>query len=133
MISGFAKERLDPMSLVEKIKELAKQRKITIAELERKTGISNGQIRKWDSITPGVDKLSKVADYFDVSVDYLLNRTNNPTVTDEIENDTDLTKQVMFRINTDGLSQEDLQEIEDEVENFFQWRLEQIRKERKDQ
>lgn len=64
------------MSLVDKIKTLCKEKKITVAELERKTGISNGQIRKWDSSTPGIDKLELVADYFDVSVDYLLGRTD---------------------------------------------------------
>ncbi|WP_040981015.1 helix-turn-helix domain-containing protein [Oceanobacillus jeddahense] len=64
------------MSLVDKIKSLCKEKKITIAELERKTGISNGQIRKWDNTTPGINKLQAVADYFDVSVDYLLGRTD---------------------------------------------------------
>lgn len=66
------------MSLVERIKELSANKKITIAELERNIGISNGQIRKWDASTPGIDKLELVADYFNVSVDYLLGRTDNP-------------------------------------------------------
>ncbi len=64
------------MSLVEIIKTLCKEKKITIAELERKTGISNGQIRKWDSSIPGVDKLEAIADYFNVSTDFLLGRTD---------------------------------------------------------
>ncbi|POZ56416.1 hypothetical protein LYSIN_01199 [Lysinibacillus sphaericus] len=64
------------MRLVERIKTLCKEKKITIAELERKTGISNGQIRKWDSSIPGVDKLEAIANYFDVSTDYLLGRTD---------------------------------------------------------
>ena len=28
--------------------------------------------------SPSVDKIYKIADYFDVSVDYLLGRTDNP-------------------------------------------------------
>ncbi len=64
------------MSLVEKIRHLCKERKISVAELERNTGISNGQIRKWDDSTPGVDKLNLIADYFNVSTDYLLGRTD---------------------------------------------------------
>ncbi|MGE7545026.1 helix-turn-helix domain-containing protein [Sporosarcina newyorkensis] len=64
------------MSLVERIKTLCVENKTTIAELERKSGISNGQIRKWDTSTPGVDKLNAIADYFDVSTDYLLGRTD---------------------------------------------------------
>ncbi len=65
------------MSLVQRIKELANEKNITFAELERKIEISNGQIRRWDSVSPKSDNLQKVADYFGVSVDYLLGRTNN--------------------------------------------------------
>lgn len=75
------------MVLVEKIKLLCKEKKITVAELERKTGISNGQIRKWDNSTPGIDKLNKVADYFDVSTDYLLGRTDKKKYYDLTEKD----------------------------------------------
>lgn len=75
------------LSLVEKIKLLCNEQKISIAELERKTGISNGQIRKWDNSTPGVDKLKLIADYFNVSVDYLLGRTNQKRYYDLNEKD----------------------------------------------
>lgn len=68
------------MGIVEKIKYLCKEKKITVAELERNTGISNGQIRKWDKSTPGIDKVKLVADYFDVSVDYLLGRTDDKEI-----------------------------------------------------
>ncbi|MGW6194004.1 helix-turn-helix domain-containing protein [Bacillus cereus] len=63
------------MTIVDRIKKLCKEHKITIAELERRIQLSNGQIRKWDNQTPGVDKIQKVADYFDVSIDFLLGRT----------------------------------------------------------
>jgi transcriptional regulator with XRE-family HTH domain len=63
------------MTVVDMIKKLCKERKITIAELERRIELSNGQIRKWDKQTPGIDKIQKVADYFDVSIDSLLGRT----------------------------------------------------------
>ncbi|MDQ8092284.1 helix-turn-helix domain-containing protein [Bacillus amyloliquefaciens] len=64
------------MTIVERIKNLAKDKKISLAELERKTKLSNGTIRRWDEKTPGIDKVQKVADYFNVSVDYLLGRTD---------------------------------------------------------
>lgn len=57
------------------IKDLASNKKITIAELERKLDFSNGTINKWNKQTPSSDKLAKVANYFDVSTDYLLGRT----------------------------------------------------------
>ena len=63
------------MTLTEKIKMLADEKKTTFAEIERHVGISNGQIRRWDNVSPKAENLKKVADYFQVSVDYLLGRT----------------------------------------------------------
>ena len=66
------------MSLLENVKELVSQRKMTVAELERKLDFSQGSIRHWDKTYPGVDKVQKVAEYFDVSTDYLLGRSDIP-------------------------------------------------------
>ena len=63
------------MGLVQRIKLLSDEKKMSFAELERKLGFANSSIRKWDERTPGIDKIQKVADYFDVSTDYLLGRT----------------------------------------------------------
>lgn len=62
------------MTIVDRIKNLSNSKNITIAELERRINIPNGTIRRWNTSVPGVDKIKKVADYFDVSVDYLLSR-----------------------------------------------------------
>ncbi|MEH6974960.1 helix-turn-helix domain-containing protein [Bacillus sp. JJ675] len=79
------------MTIVERVKKLAKEHKISLAELERKTKLSNGTIRRWDEKTPGIDKVQKVADYFNVSVDYLLGRTEKenfePELTEKDERD----------------------------------------------
>lgn len=61
----------------------------SIAELERKLDISNGTINKWDKSKPGTPHLVKIADYFHVSTDYLLGRTDNPMMNDEYK-DSDL-------------------------------------------
>ena len=60
--------------LYERIQALSKGKGITIASLERECGLGNATIKKWGTSTPSVDRLSKVADYFNVSVDYLLGR-----------------------------------------------------------
>lgn len=88
------------MSLVEKIKGLCEERKITFAEVERKIGISNGQIRRWDNVSPKSDSLKKVADYFDVSMDYLLGRTDKKRYYDLTEKDErDIQKELKKIIN----------------------------------
>lgn len=75
------------MSLVERIKILCNERKITFAEVERNVGISNGQIRRWDTSSPKIDNVEKVANYFDVSTDYLLGRTDKRRYYDLTEKD----------------------------------------------
>lgn len=60
--------------LFDKIRDLCKENKITIAQLERNLMFGNGTIHRWDVSQPSADKLSKVADYFSVSIDYLLGR-----------------------------------------------------------
>ncbi|MCL2698474.1 MAG: helix-turn-helix domain-containing protein [Oscillospiraceae bacterium] len=44
--------------------------------------MSTGNVSDWKSrrSKPNIDTLPKIADYFDVSVDYLLGRTDNPKV-----------------------------------------------------
>ena len=62
------------MTLLGRIRRLCETTGDTLASLEKKLGFGNATIRKWDDATPSGDRLSKVADYFGVSVDYLLGR-----------------------------------------------------------
>ena len=43
-----------------------------LAHLEKELGFSNGSVAKWERTSPSIDKVKKVADYFNVSTDYLL-------------------------------------------------------------
>lgn len=65
------------MNLRDRIKELANQRKVSVAELERDLGFGNGSISKWNKQSPSTEKLKQVADYFQVSLDYLVGRSND--------------------------------------------------------
>lgn len=62
--------------LLERIDLLISEKKMTRAELERKLNFSHGSLRNWNKSIPSGDKIQKVADYFDVSTDYLLGRTD---------------------------------------------------------
>ena len=76
------------MDLADKIKQLANDRGITIAELERKSGISNGQISKWNVRSPKTENLEKVAKYLNVSLDYLTGNSNRKKTADLADKDT---------------------------------------------
>ena len=54
------------------IVKLCKDRGISIAKLEQKTGLGNGTIGKWGTKSPNVDNVKKVADFFGVTVDSLM-------------------------------------------------------------
>ena len=60
------------MILYEKIQTLCKEHKVSIRKLERDLDFGNNTIGKWKTSTPNADKLQKVADYFNVSTEYLL-------------------------------------------------------------
>lgn len=62
--------------MFERVKELCEERNISIRELERQLGYSRNTLYSLKNQTPGIDKVVKIADYFNVSTDYLLERTN---------------------------------------------------------
>ncbi len=57
--------------IYERIKHLANGN-ISINQLEKKLGISSGSLCKIDKNKPSSEKLQKIADYFGVSLDYLM-------------------------------------------------------------
>lgn len=58
--------------LLDTIKVLCDSHNISIWKLEKSLSFANATIRRWNSNSPGIDKVKSVADYFGVSVDYLL-------------------------------------------------------------
>lgn len=73
------------MGLVDSIKALCTGKNTNFAALERDLDFGQGTVRKWDVSSPSVDKLQKVADYFDVSLDALLGRENEKSPGDDPE------------------------------------------------
>lgn len=60
------------MTMYERIENMRKSVGISQGKLEKELGFSNGSISKWKNSTPTPDRLQKLADYFGVSVDYLI-------------------------------------------------------------
>lgn len=65
-----------------KIKELRETKGLTQKELADKLGLSDGAIGFYETErrNPPIEILNKLADFFDVSVDYLLGRTEIPNL-----------------------------------------------------
>lgn len=58
--------------IYENISRLCRVRGINICTLEREAGIGNGVVGKWRTQSPRLDTVKKVADYFNVTVDELM-------------------------------------------------------------
>ena len=57
--------------MVDTIKRLCKEKKTTIAAIERACGFGNGSIRKWDSASPAYERIKAVSDFLEVPVSEL--------------------------------------------------------------
>ena len=65
-------------STFERIKELCKKHGISLNALEEKLGYSRNTIYSLKKQKPNAERIAEIADYFNVSTDYLLGRTDNP-------------------------------------------------------
>lgn len=85
--------------LNEKIKELRKAKRVSQVEMASALGLTKQCVSNWenDNIQPSIEMLVKIADYFGVTTDYLLCRS-----------ETDV-------INVEGLSPVEISHIRDIV------------------
>ena len=64
------------------LKKLRKERKLTQIALQMETGIEQALLSKCEngSRVPPTETLLILADYYNVSIDYILGRTDNPLI-----------------------------------------------------
>lgn len=106
--------------LYSRITDLTALKKMSLAELERKLGFSNGIISTWKKSNPSIDKVEKVANLFDTTTDYLLGRTDDPIIPNNSEN----------HINSNTLTWLDLDmpyggTVPDELKDYYKAMAEQ--------
>ncbi len=67
---------------LENLYKTMSETKTTAAKLAKDNNISTGNISDWKKgrSTPKTETLIKIAEYFNVSIDYLVGRTDNPEV-----------------------------------------------------
>ncbi|MBE6755217.1 MAG: helix-turn-helix transcriptional regulator [Ruminococcaceae bacterium] len=64
------------------LKKLRQERKLTQIAVQMKTGIEQALISKFENgeRVPPTETLIILADFYDVSIDYILGRTENPKI-----------------------------------------------------
>ena len=62
--------------------EIMEERELTNYRLSKETGIAEGMVGFWrrGERIPSAESLIKLADHFDLSIDFLLGRTDNPKI-----------------------------------------------------
>lgn len=128
------------MGLKERIKSLCKDKGISMNKLEEILGFGKGYISKLNSSTPNTAKIKKIADYFGVSITYLLDGEDKDSqeLTDHDERDIskDLDR-IMRKIRSrdDGPLNYNGVEIDDAsvsmLENAIEFALRETKKENK--
>lgn len=65
-----------------RLKELRTQKGISQLKLALALNTNQNTISRYETgeREPGINELIKIADYFNVSIDYLLERTDNPNI-----------------------------------------------------
>jgi transcriptional regulator with XRE-family HTH domain len=74
------------MGIYERILEKSIEKNISIKKLEQEVGISNGIIKKWNNSSPQCNKLLLVADYLQVSIEWLITGKEYANLTEEENN-----------------------------------------------
>lgn len=95
----------------ERIKELRKEMKITQEELSKNIGVSTSMVGMYETNArkPSYEVLIKIAEYFGVSTDYLLNTEEKLNViTNSLNNTKGITKEI---VKTKNVNKDDNKEL----------------------
>lgn len=113
------------LTLVDRIRGLANDKGMSLPQLEIALGLGNGTISRWRNSSPNTDKLQKVADYFSVSMDYLLGRESELTDKDKRDISKDL-ESIMEKLNSQesGPASFDGNDIPEDDRELFATQLE---------
>ncbi|MEG1508882.1 MAG: helix-turn-helix transcriptional regulator [Clostridia bacterium] len=97
------------MNIYKRIKQLCDKNTVTVKQLTETLNLSYSGIKRWDTNSPTLDSLLKVADYFNLPLDYFVGRTvANPTIANDsgiVGNNNAMTNSNNFSPNDKNLSE----------------------------
>lgn len=116
------------MTLYERISYLAKKQGMSVFDLAEKLELSRNSIYSWKKSSPKAETLEKVAEYFNVSTDYLLGRDTSKLQKADPEEEKIIT---MFRKNTAGMTEEEKREFNESMDKLMDFAKDLFEKDRK--
>lgn len=111
----------------EKVRELAKKQGLSLNQVEEKLGYSKNTLYSLKRQKVSSERLQEIANYFNVSTDYLLGRTDNPSIANSKEQfffegkevDVEELASTAMRFNGKPLSDEDKKAIQNIIEIYL--------------
>jgi phage transcriptional regulator, cro/CI family len=108
----------------EKIKELAKKRGKALGQVEEDLGYGRNTLYKIKNSTPNAERIAEIANYFNVSTDYLLGRTDNPAIasddkTNEYLGPAETELVAAFRNQTQNMTEEEKARFNKAIESLM--------------
>lgn len=108
------------MTIFERIKFLADKQKKSLNAVEEDLGYGRNVLYRLKNTSPSTERLQELANYFGVSTDYLLGRTDEPEIYDNRETpDEEVTS--LFRVDTSRVDPDIREEVEEEIKNFSEF------------
>lgn len=115
-------------TILDRVKILAKEKNMTLNEVEKQANLSFNSIYSWKTKNPNSQNLKNVADILQTNSDYLLGRSNDPSPVDE-EDDPSM----FFRIDMRNVPEEDRDEFKAQLKLLKDFAFKQIKEARKEQ
>lgn len=86
---------------MDNLKEIREKKNLTQTRLSIEIEVSQEVISHYEigESKPNIDNLIKLADYFRCSTDYLLNRTDNPVMVNDIDKNNAETADIIYKYN----------------------------------
>ena len=115
------------MEFAERLKSLRLQAKLTQTEVAEKVGVSQPQYARWEAgkRKPTSETLQKFADFFGDTMDYLSGKDGEDEE-DELSN-----VEVLFRMASDGLTDEEKATFREELIEFMKERKKAFEEDKK--
>ena len=112
------------MNFAERLKSLRLEADLTQQEVANQLGISRPAYTYWEKgeKTPTQDKLTSLSNFFDVSVDYLLGKSDQRYSDEQLDG-----MEIFFRNQTQDMTEKERAEFRKELQAYMEERAQAIR------
>lgn len=111
--------------LYEQLTKLIKKSGKSINQIERELGYPRNTLTTYKRSNPSTKRLNELAEYFDVSVDYLLGRQDEPKYKDDLsEEETELIG--AFRMEREDMTPDEQVKFNEAVKDLMKYAKERL-------